>query len=217
MITLIEGPTGAGKSWLMAWIGYKKWKRGAAVFPNFVVKFSPENQDITRWHNLDELYHLKHGVILIDEAPKLMEARRWASLPLNFAEKIAQHRHDFLDIITCTQSFSHIDIRVRENVHVRYLCQSVMRFPLDETSHPMIQLIRITKKVRQNVADGEQIRWRVASRRFALISRYFTKDLYDTYYNFNTEKYICKLKLNQKEWKLCLYSREMIDRGKARL
>ena len=217
MITVIEGATGSGKSWFMARLAYKAWGNMADVYANFTLKFSDKNEGVARWHNLDEIYHLHHGVILIDEAVKLFDARRWASLPVAFAEKIAQHRHHFLDILTATQDFSHIDVRVRQNVHVRYICQSHFRLPSEERGHPFLQIISITKKIREHVSDTEQLRWKLKKKRYHLISRFWTKTLYDSYANLSTEQYICKLKLNQKQWTLQLYSREMVDRGKARI
>ena len=95
MIIVITGLTGSGKTWFMTRLMLKDWKDGADIYANLPLYFPNDNERVNRWHNLDELYHLTRGVIAIDEGQKLFDARRWASLPVSFAEKIAQHRKHF--------------------------------------------------------------------------------------------------------------------------
>lgn len=109
MITLIEGQTGAGKTFLSVKLLYKEWKKGENIYSNHQLNFD-SNDRIKRWHNLDELYPLKNGTIFIDDAIKLLDAHRWHCLPPSFKEKIAGHRHDNLDIITNIQDFYQINI-----------------------------------------------------------------------------------------------------------
>lgn len=196
----------------------KDWKRGAKIWANFPLNFPNDNERITRWHNLDELYTLHSGVIAIDEAQKLFDARHWGSLPTNFAGKIAQHRKHHLDIYTTTQDFSHIDVRVRQNVHELINCSSIFRFPRNDRFYPLFQLIKITKKKRVSQSDGERLYWQKAgSSKIRVISRFWTKELYNTYADVGMEKYLCKLRYEKKGWLLKLYCRELIDRGRARL
>lgn len=217
MITLIIGLTGSGKTWLQTKILYGRWQKGSKIYPNYPLLFSETNDDIIRWHDLEETYHLEHGVIGIDEGQKLFEARRWASLPLGFLEKISDHRHDFLDIVTTTQAFRQIDVRVRENVHEMYTCQSLLRIPPNDSVRPIIQWLRVTKKVRK-ISESDSIKfYKVGRAKWYFISKYWTKKLYDTYANIRSDKLICKLKLEKGLWKAKIYSRELIARGKARL
>lgn len=217
MITVITGLTGSGKTWYMTKLIHRDWQRGAKVFANFPLTFNEHNDDIQRWHNLDELYHLSRGVIAIDEGQKLFDARRWGSLPVSFAEKIAQHRKDFLDIYTTTQDIGHIDVRIRSNIHELYNCQTIFRFPRNERQHPILQLVRITRKERQVSSDTDRIVWRVVNRRMFFISRYFTKKLYDTYATVGMQRFICRIKREKKGWYGKIYSRELINSGRARL
>jgi hypothetical protein len=223
MIIEIDGATGSGKTWLMVRLARKEWKKGTAIYTNFPINFSENNTDIFRWHQLDELYHLNNGIILIDEATKLMEARRWASLPLSFAEKIAQHRHHLLDIYVATQDLGHIDIRVRTNIHERYSCASIFRLPRNERVKPFLQLIRIIKRIRVMNEEGNRVSWTKIGNRMYFISRFFTKDYYSTYADIGFERFLCSIKyqkkLNQKrgEWLGKIYSRELVNQGKARL
>lgn len=217
MITLFTGLTGSGKTWLMTKIMYKEWRKGVNTYVNFPISFSPDNEGITRYHNLDEIYNVHNGIIGIDEGQKLFDARRWGSLPISFAEKIAQHRKHLLDIYTTTQDLGHIDIRVRSNIHELYNCQSVFRFPKNERVYPILQMIRVIKKMRK-FNNMERITWEKCGRQHLyLISRFFTKELYNSYADIGMQKFICKLKYHNKKWIGRIYSRDLVNRGKARL
>jgi hypothetical protein len=217
MITVITGLTGSGKTFLMTKMINKEWKAGAKVFANFPLTFSKTNDDIMRWHNLDELYSLGKGIIAIDEGQKLFDARRWASLPISFAEKVAQHRKDFLDIYTTTQDIGHIDVRIRQNIHNLYNCQSLLRFPKNERQHPIFQIIRVIKKSRQVSGDTDRLTWKTQNQSLMFISRFFTKQLYDTYATVGMNRFICRLKREKKQWSGKVYSRDLVNQGRARL
>lgn len=217
MITVITGLTGSGKTWYMTKLIHRDWQNGARVFTNFPMRFGENNEDVTRWHSLDELYHLNKGVIAIDEGQKLFDARRWASLPVSFAEKVAQHRKDFLDIYTTTQDIGHIDVRIRSNIHELYNCQTIFRWPRNERQHPILQCVRITRKERMITADTDRLAWRVVNRKIFWISRLFTKTLYDTYATVGMERYLCRIKREKKQWKAKIYSRDLVNQGKARI
>jgi len=216
MIVVITGLTGSGKTWFMTRLMIKDWKAGADIYANFPLYFPNENERVSRWHNLDELYHLTGGIIAIDEGQKLFDARRWGSLPVSFAEKIAQHRKHFLDIYTTTQDIGHIDLRVRSNIHELYNCQSLFRIPRNDRIKPILQMIRITKK-RRVLSINDRLVWERVSRKYFFISSLWTKELYNTYGDIGFEKFICKIKRENNKWKAKIYSRDLINSGKARL
>ncbi len=217
MIIVITGLTGSGKTWFMTRMMMKDWERGADIYANFPLTFPNENERIHRWHNLDELYHLTGGVIAIDEGQKLFDARRWGSLPVSFGEKIAQHRKHFLDIYTTTQDIGHIDLRVRSNIHELFNCQSLFRFPRNDRVKPIIQITRVIRKKRVVSSDTDRLLWEKLSSKIFFISRYWTKDLYNTYGDIGFNRFICRIKREKSKWKGKIYSRDLINRGKARL
>lgn len=221
MIIEIDGATGSGKTWLMVRLARKEWQKGTNIYTNFPLYFSETNEGIYRWHQLDELYHLNNGVILIDEATKLMEARRWASLPINFSEKIAQHRHHLLDIYVATQDLGHIDIRVRTNIHERYSCISLFRWPRNERVKPILQYIRIIKRTRVMNEEGNRVSWTKIGSKHYFISKFWTKDYYSTYADIGFERFLCKIHLDHRKkknkWLGKVYSRELVNQGRARL
>ena len=210
MITVITGLTGSGKTWFMTRLMLKRWKRGENIYTNFPLFFPNENERVVRWHNLSETYNIKNGILAIDEGQKLFDARLWPFLPPAFAEKIASHRHHFIDILTTTQDFGHIDIKMRGNVHELYNCKSIFRFPKDDRQRPIIQLIQITKKQR-SFDDTLGIRWDRTAERLHFISRFWTRELYNTYGNIDLARYICQLNRDKKKWKLTIRSRQFLS------
>lgn len=216
MIIVITGLTGSGKTWFMTRLMLEDWKAGADIFANFPLYFPNDNERVSRWHNLDELYSLNHGVIAIDEGQKLFDARRWGSFPVSFAEKIAQHRKHFLDIYTTTQDIGHIDLRVRSNIHELYNCQSLLRIPKNDRVKPILQLIRITRKKRVISAE-DRLKWEKIKTKHYFISRFWTKELYNTYGDIGFQKFICRIRREGGKWRGKIYSRDLINQGKARL
>ena len=212
MITVITGLTGSGKTWFMSRLMLKRWKQGDNIYANLALQFPNENERVTRWFNLSEIYNIKNAVVGIDEGQKLFDARMWPFLPITFAEKIASHRHHFIDIITTTQDFGHIDNKVRDNVHELYNCHSLFRFPKNDRVKPIIQVIRIIRKAR-SFDDNTGVRWTKAGARLHLISRYWTKDLYNTYANIDLSHFICQIKRDKKKWLITLQSRQLVNKA----
>lgn len=222
MIILIQGLAGSGKTWLMSRLLQKEWKLGSKIYPNFPLWFDEEKSNITRWHVLDDTYHIRSGVIAIDESQKLLDARRWQSLPMSFMEKIAMHRHHSIDIYTTTQDMGHIDIRVRSNVHELFTCQSVLRIPRNQRHKPLIQIIKVTRSIRHFNNDTQRVRWeKIGYAKYHFISRFWTKTYYNTYGEVGQNRFICRGKFQRKGtkkvWTVKVYSRDLVNSGKARL
>lgn len=208
MITVIDGLTGSGKTYLMSRLAYARAKKKEKIHANLGFNFGDYNDYVYRWHVLSEVYGIKNGVICIDEGQKLFSSRMWPFLPISFAEKIASHRHHGIDIITTTQDFGHIDVIVRNNVHERYTCQSLFRFPLSDRKRPVFQIIKAVKKIR--AFDDNAIKWSKFGRpRLFFISKYFTKELYNTYANIDLSHFICQIKRDKKKWTITLKSRQL--------
>jgi len=211
MIILITGLTGSGKTWFMSRLLYKRWKKGETVSANFALTFPNADDRVNRWHNLSEIYNLTKGVIGIDEGQKLFSARAWQFLPVEFSEKIASHRHQFLDVITTTQDLGHIDIIVRNNIHELYNCRSLWRFPKNERVHPLLQIIKIVKKQR-SFNDDNGVRWVKSGSKLRFISKLWTKELYNTYANIDLSHFICQIKRENRKWLIVLQSRQLFNR-----
>jgi type IV secretory pathway VirB4 component len=216
MIILITGLTGSGKTFLATKMIYEDWKRGAHVWANYPLFFSPENENITKYDSLPEIFRVRNGVIGIDEGQKLFDARRWAALPTDFSEKICQHRKHFLDIYTTTQDFRQIDVRVRINIHLWFQCERMFRFPFDERKKPIILWFRRIEMVRKITEDNKQT-WRRGKVKHYFISKFFTKQLYDTYADIGLSRYIVKLCRKKGKNKMIIANRSLVNQGKVRL
>lgn len=221
MIILIQGSAGSGKTWLMSRLLKAEWKKGSAIYPNFPLWFDEDKTNITRWHNLDETFYLENGIIAIDESQKFLDARRWASLPLAFTEKIAMHRHHHIDIYTTTQDFGHVDIRLRTNVHEMFKCSSLLRLPVNQRYKPILHIIK-TQRFRRTFDSNRVIWQKMGTPRIHFISKFWTKTYYNTYGDVGKQEYLCKLIYEQKnkkqgEWIMKLYARELVESGKARI
>jgi len=225
MWVVIDGLAGAGKTWLQTRLIRNEWKRGANIFVNYQVLFSDENERVQRYHNFDELYHLNRAIIGVDDAQKM--AGHWLGMPIAFRDKIALHRHHHLDFFSTTQDFMNMHIQIRRNVHVLYRCQTMLRFPIKDSVRPILQIIRVVKKERKLSDDADSIKFvKVGRAKYHLISRYWTKNYYNTYEDIGAERFLCKIKYEKKlsqgktvkgSWLGKIYSKSLVNSGKARL
>jgi GTPase SAR1 family protein len=221
MITLICGLAGSGKTWLMARMLKREWKRGQKdglmICANFPLCFPKNNERVKRFWTLSDTYRLHNGIIALDEAQKLLDARHWASLPTQFADLICQHRHSHLDIYTTTQDLGQIDIQLRRNIHELFTCQTIFRFPRNERVSPLIQWIRVTKQVRRFDVATNYIAWNRSGRvKWYFISYLWTKKLYETYAKTMLSKYLCKTIYKDKKWVTVIANRSLVASGKVR-
>lgn len=221
MLAVIDGPAGAGKTFFISRLVKEAWDRGIELYPNFPLWYDEEHTNITRWFSLDDTYHIKNGIIVIDESVKVLDARRWRSLPATFAEKIAMHRHDHLDMYCLIQNINDIDIRIRTNVAILYSCESVFRFPRNQRVKPIFQIIKVVKK-KKITSDNNRISWKPIAKYRYYLSRYWTKTYYQTYGKVGEDYFVCRIKLDTKKpkksmYQVKIYARDLINQGKARL
>lgn len=104
MIEAFTGLPGEGKTYNMVRQAYKQHKRGRKVYANFNTTFA------TYYKELDEIYHVKNALILMDEAGIYLPAQAWNKIPFEFMRSIRQHRkggndwwytaQDMLDVST---------------------------------------------------------------------------------------------------------------------
>jgi hypothetical protein len=218
MIIIIDGDTGSGKTYLMSLMTKKEWDDGFDIHPNFPIWFDEEATSIFRWHFLEETFGLTNGILLIDDAQRLMEARRWQSLPMGFLEKVNLGRHAGIDIITTTPNFRALDVRVRDNAHEIYRVQSLIRIPRNERVEPLIQISRYVKKIKKYRSENLGHKWvNSGGGHYLFISKLWTKKTYETYTNFGLSRYLTKIIQKQGTWMIKVYNRQLVNAGKCRL
>lgn len=131
MIFVYTGKTGSGKTWKMVHDAYKEWKRGVDIYSNIPLFFKDRKYKIDRvgeihyYESIIELLDVSDGIILMDEAQVLMNARNWENLPYEFQWKLQQHRKHKLDLFATTQNMGTIDIAMRRLVQQWKHCYPV--------------------------------------------------------------------------------------------
>jgi len=80
---------------------------------------------ITYFDDITELIEVRDGIICMDEAQNLLDARNWENLPLEFSNKLRQHRKHKLDLYATTQNMGTIDINMRRLVQRWSHCKDV--------------------------------------------------------------------------------------------
>jgi len=215
---MVDGLPGSGKSLWLTMCLFWRWKKGQKVLPNWNCYFSDNNDGVEKWIDFHEILGENGGekgaVIGVDEAYKVFDCRRFMSLPIEFSEKLAEHRHDGIDLYTATQNFTDLDKRVRDKVAVWFHCKSVLRMPRQQNIKPAVQWIWIYEKHR--FTKGERTVWKTVKIHRLWISRFWTKKLYDSYANLKLSPFLCRLKLKKGKPLLVIASREAINRGKVR-
>lgn len=125
MIRAITGMPGGGKTVFLAHIAKKELKKGRPVYSNIAIKGTYK---IT----FDDLltYTFPIGaVILIDEAGRHFNSRRWKELPDEIFDLFTLHRHLQLDMYVCAQNFGYIDAQLRKVIELTYWAKNLPILP----------------------------------------------------------------------------------------
>lgn len=96
-------------------INYEKLGYGSEIIGNIYEKADRENPEklLFYWRNIDTWNFMEKGTILVDEASRYFNARKWAMLSEETEIKLQQHGKQDLDIWATTQHYSRIDISMR--------------------------------------------------------------------------------------------------------
>lgn len=125
MIIAVTGHPGSGKSFYIVNRAYKAIKKGRIVFSNIAIKgaYKIEFDDLVR-------YDFPAGsVVVIDEAGRWFNSRKWKDLPDRVFDLFTLHRHFKLDLIIAVQNFARIDIALREVIELTYWSESLWYLP----------------------------------------------------------------------------------------
>lgn len=219
MITVITGGTGTGKTWYaFNKMLYPEWKKGGSILTNQPATFPNENERVTNFEKLEEIFDAKNGTIFIDEAHKLFPAGGIDDFPPFFWDQITEHRKHRLDFVTTTQDLAQIHINYRRLIHDLYTTNTVVRFPANERFLPWLHIIKVVHRKRRSDIDTQAITWYRAGTKYYFIStlNIFRKSLYDTYKNVGLKQFICKGYLEKSKWKVKFYNRVLM-RGRRKI
>ena len=99
----------------------KKWTSKAFKKP-----FRPVSRGkIVYFEDITELIEIQNGIIVMDEAQNLLDARNWENLPPAFSNKLRQHRKHQIDLYATTQNMGTIDINMRRLVQKWVHCKDI--------------------------------------------------------------------------------------------
>jgi len=150
MITAITGKNGSGKTFIMIREAFYRWKKGEDIYSNTPLLFESYRKKkwktgrIFYYEDINDIIHIRSGVVLFDEAQALLNSRNWENLPDEFQFKLQQHRKHQLDLICTTPNMGSIDIVYRRLVHRWLHCENL--FSLGKSPRLIIQLTRVNEK-----------------------------------------------------------------------
>lgn len=185
MIFVYTGKTGSGKTWSMVHDAFKQWKKGIDVYSNIPLFFERRRHNFSKvgkiyyYESITELLSVSDGLILMDEAQVLMNARNWENLPLEFQWKLQQHRKHRLDLYATAQNMGTIDITLRRLVQDWKHCYSV--FWLLHSCHQ--------KDIDQLYNSVDDLQVDTIQKRHFITHPLWHSPLYDTYFDLGFKRF----------------------------
>jgi hypothetical protein len=174
-------------------IGFlKKWYAGA---PELCIGDIYSEDDLNNpqkllyyWRNIDTWNSMKRGIIIVDEATRYFNARRWAMLSEDTEIKLQQHGKDRLDIWATTQHWSRLDVSLRVLVEKFFRVERVIGWSnttyLSRISEHTLESLerweRNPDAFNKEVAEGELDAGRKISFEYFMPWAPWRKALYDT-------------------------------------
>lgn len=114
MIEAIVGYQGSGKTFLLVNKADKALRRGQKVFSNVAIRGAYR----LTFDDLVNYTFPKHSMVLIDEAGRYFNARKWKELPDDVFDLFTLERHLKLDLTIAVQNFNRIDKSLREVIEL---------------------------------------------------------------------------------------------------
>jgi hypothetical protein len=206
MIYAFTGKTGSGKTFSMVNEAFRFWLSGKDIYSNIPLFFDVkkvsilkrlwlkfkkiDNQNLGKikyFSEINEIIHIKNGIILFDEAQVLFNARSWDSLPEEFQYKIQQHRKHELHLLCTTQNMGTIDIAYRRLVQYWEHCENTFQLGIS----PII----LFGLFRRNIKDIDQLyntiddlKAETIKKRYFFIGKW-SKCLYDTMFDIGFKRF----------------------------
>jgi len=196
---------------------YPHWQAGGNILSYNQLNFSDDQERVQRFWQLSDLYTASNVLIGFPELQKLLNAAAWRSLPPMFADLLSQHRHSQINLVGDTQNLMFIDPNLRRHIAELFICRSMIRFPTNEAIPALFHWISVQKKIRIMDEKTDSIKFVKAGRaKWYVISRFWTKNFYDTYEKTNLSEYALWATLENGKWAVHLVNRQLIAGGQAK-
>lgn len=202
---IVDNPDQFSRSEQITWfIKYRFFKILSKIRKKEYNITCPTRGRITYFDEITELIEVRDGIILMDEGQNLLDARNWENLPLEFSNKLRQHRKHKLDLFCTTQSIGTIDVNLRRLVQRWIHCTD--RFALFGIRNPNWLSVH-TKEFKDIDMLYEQsgldaLKVDTVKKKWFIIHR-FKARYYDTYYDIGFKAYRIIWTQRNKE-KVCL-------------
>lgn len=116
MIRAYTGMPGSGKTNTLVDIAHKALKDGRPVFSNIVIKGAYK----LTFDDLINYRFPRDSVLLIDEAGRHFNARKWKDLPDEIFDLFTLHRHLGLEMHVAVQDFGYMDSQLRKVIELTW-------------------------------------------------------------------------------------------------
>jgi len=118
MIIGYVGLPGGGKTYLMTAHVRKKMKK-LPVWANYPIVGA------RMWGVIEQIYNVRRGIIAMDEAGSVVNARKWQELPDEVIRQWQQSRKLSLDLYWTSQAFTSVDKVLRGITNYVWFCQQI--------------------------------------------------------------------------------------------
>ena len=136
MITAYVGLLGSGKSLSMCRDAYRIFRaRLPQIYTDMRSARFPEMVYISA-ERPEMLSMVNNGLILLDEAQIIADARYWQKVPAVVLSALAQMRKNSLDLLYTTQIFENVDSRLRGLTNEVIYCKRIGPFILQQWRYP---------------------------------------------------------------------------------
>jgi len=113
MISLVAGLPGEGKSLTTSIQIREDLDRGINVYTSLHLNEDRPNYHYFEVKDWEVILGLQDGIVYMEEAQFILDARQWALLPVEFRVLLQKGRHEGLDFVIITQHIMQIDVSAR--------------------------------------------------------------------------------------------------------
>lgn len=121
MITGIFGVPGVGKNTVATMIAQNALKKGK--YSHVYTSFACEGCEKIEFKDLMK-YRTPNSLVVFDEMGVDADGREFKNFPNEIRDFLVYHRHDFADLIYCTQDYSNVDKKIRQLTHELWYLES---------------------------------------------------------------------------------------------
>lgn len=125
MIRCFTGMPGSGKTYALVKMAYQAMRDGRPVYSNIAIKGTLK----LTFEDMLTCSFPMGSVLIIDEAGRGFNSRKWKDLPDEIFDLFTLHRHLDLDMYIAAQNFGYIDSQLRRVIELTYWSRNIPFMP----------------------------------------------------------------------------------------